>query len=157
MPTACQNKNFWVWGGGGQKVVLKRRYIDPHRQLYMYICCHITCCLECYHSDCSLDYSCKKKRQSTMKTMSYVLSMMKFWSPPQKNKKRCCFTCSIWRTVMRALSDYWHPRDAVREDVWVHGWRTAWHQQRASFKPVSYDFPTQRKAIVILKKVKLKA
>lgn len=65
---------------------------------------------------------------------------------------------SIWQPVTRALSDYWHQRDAERESVRLFGgWRTASRQQRASFKPVSCDFPTQRKAIVALKKVKLKS
>lgn len=71
--------------------------------------------------------------------------------------------CSIWQPVIRVSFVWLLTPERCSEGgcvcvcVTVRGWRTAWQQQRASFKPVSYDFPTQRKAIVILKKSEVKS
>lgn len=89
--------------------------------------------------------------------------MKKFWFPLQKFEE--CYSLCVAGQHMAASDQgfVWlltpdRCREGGHKCVRLFGERsTAWQQQRTSFKPVSCDFPTQRKAIVSLKKVKLKS
>lgn len=92
------------------------------------------------------------------------LTMKKFRFPPFRSSKSCCSLCAAGQQMAASHRGFvWlltpeRCREGGRECVRLfRGWRTAWQQQRTSFKPVSCDFPTQRKAIVAQKKVKLKS
>lgn len=93
------------------------------------------------------------------KHFSIDLTMKKFRFPPFRSSKSCCSLCAAGQQMAASHQGFvWlltpeRCREGGRECVRLfRGRRTAWQQQRTSFKPVSCDFPTQRKAIVAQKK-----